>query len=206
MLHTVPLQSLLDWLSKPQGPTLMKASVKAAPYKALAIAVTKRMLYEESPPLVGVGLVYKPHYIFTMPYSADYVHLNIWHSAGSNKESENWFEAPHLLFVDIAVQHPILLDLAPKETMKGTGEPASPFSFRGFRHHTVWTQQPGGEMAHHIPFPHLLRENTSSLIEQESEKFPLSLVQGQKIAIVLRPPAKDHWDIASDLVLPLTLN
>ena len=143
------------------------------------------------------------------------MHLNIWHSAGSNKESENWLEAPRLLFVDIsemseflpvAVRHPVLLDVASKETMKGTGEPAPPFSFRGFRLHTVWTQQPGGEMAHHIPFPHLLGESTLSRIEHESEKFLPSLVQGQKIAIDLRPPAKDHWNIASDLVLPLTLN
>ena len=29
MLHTVPLQSLLDWLSKPKGPTLVEASVAA---------------------------------------------------------------------------------------------------------------------------------------------------------------------------------
>ena len=61
MLHTVPLQSLLDWLFKPTGPTLLEAYEIVAPYKALEIAVIKRMLYEEKPPLVGVGLVYKPH-------------------------------------------------------------------------------------------------------------------------------------------------
>ena len=89
MLHTVPLQSLLDWLFKPKGPTLVEASETASPYKALAIAVTKRMLYEEKPPLVGVSLVYKPHYISTVPLSAAYMHLNVWHSAASNEESEN---------------------------------------------------------------------------------------------------------------------
>ena len=77
MLCTVPLQSLLDWLSKPKGPTLVEASETAAPYKTLAIAVTKRMLYEEKPPLVGVGLVYKLHYIPTVPFSAAYMHLNV---------------------------------------------------------------------------------------------------------------------------------
>ena len=137
MLHTVPLQSHLDWLSKPQGPTLVEASVKAVPYKALAIAVTKRTLYEEKAPLVEMGLVYKPHYISTVLFSAAHMHLNVWHSAGSNEESENWLDAPYLLFVDIcemsdvipvAVRHPILLDLASKEAMGGTGEPVSPFS------------------------------------------------------------------------------
>ena len=102
MLCTVPLQSLLDWLSKPKGPNLVEASVKVAPYKALAIAVTKRMLYEEKPPLVGVGLLYKPHYISMVLFSAAYMHLNVWHSAGSNEELENRLDAPRLLFVDIS--------------------------------------------------------------------------------------------------------
>ena len=67
----------------------MEASATVAPYKALAIAVTRRLLYEEKPPLVGVGLVYKPQYIPTVPFSAAYMHLKVWHSAASNEESEN---------------------------------------------------------------------------------------------------------------------
>ena len=138
MLCTVPLQSLLDWLFKPKGPTLMEASVKVAPYKALAIAVTKRTLYEEKSPLVGVGLFYKPHYISTVPFSTAYMHLNVWHSAASNEESENWLDAPRLLFMNISemsdvipvtVRHPILLNLISKETTGGTSEPVSPLSF-----------------------------------------------------------------------------
>ena len=173
MLCTVPLQSLLDWLSKPKGPTLMETSTKAVPYKALTIAVTKRMLYEK-PPLVGVGLVYRLHYVSTVPFSAAYMHLNVWHSAASKEESENRLDAARLLFVDIsemsdvipvAVRHPILLDLTSQEAVEGTGEPMSPLSFRGFRLHTTWTQTPGGEMTHHIPFPHFLGESNSSLIE-----------------------------------------
>ena len=214
MLCTMPLQSLLDWLFKPKGPTLMEASVKVAPYKALAIAVTKRMLYEEKPPLVGVGLVYKPHYISTVLFSAAYMHLNVWHSAASNEESENQLDAPRLLFVSISemsdvvpvtVRHPILLDLTSKETMGGTSEPVSPLSFRGFRLHTTWTQPPGGEMTHHISLPHFLGNSNSSLIRYESEKFPQGLVQGQKIAIDLKAPAEDHWNIALDPILPWML-
>ena len=102
MLCTVPLQSLLDWLFKSRGPTLVEASETVAPYKALAIAVTKRMLYEEKPPLVGVGLVYKPNYVPTMPFSAVYMHLNVWHSAASNEESENRLDGPRLLLMNIS--------------------------------------------------------------------------------------------------------
>ena len=146
MLCTMPLQSLLNWLFKPRDPTLVEASETAAPYKALAIAVTKRTLYEEKPPLVGVGLVYKPSYVPTMPFSAAYMHLNVWHSAASNKESENRLGEPHFLLMNIsemsdvipvAVRHPILLDLTSQEVMGGTHEPVSPLSFRGFRLHTT---------------------------------------------------------------------
>ena len=211
----MPLQSLLDWLSKPKGPNLVEASVAAVPDKALALVVTKRMLYGEKPPLVGVGLVYKLHYISTVPFSVAYMQLNVWHSAGSNEESEDRLSASHLLFVNISemsdvipvvVQHPVLLDAASKEAMEDVGDPMSPLSFRGFRLHTVWTQQPGGELASHITFLHFLGESSLSLLEYKSEKFPQGLRQGQKRVLSLKPPSTDHWNIASDLALPLTLD
>ena len=215
VLRTVPLQSLLDWLSKPKGPNLVEASVAAAPEKALVLAVTKKMLYAEEAPLVSVGFMYKPHFVSKVPFSATYVQLNVWHSAGSNKELGDKLTASHLIFMSISemsdvipvvVQHPILLDVASKEAMEDIGEPMSPLSFRGFRLHTVWTQQPGGGLAHGIPFPHFLGEGISSLLEYESEKFPWGLRQGQKRVLGLKPPSPDHWSIALDLVLPLALD
>ena len=61
-------------------------------------------------------------------------------------------------------------------------------------------------MACNIPFPCFLGEGTSSLLEYESEKFPRGLRQGQKRALGLKPPSPDHWNITSDLVLPLALD
>ena len=177
MLRTVPLQSLLDWLSKAKGPNLVEASVAVAPERALVLVVSKKMLYEEKPPLVGVGLMYKPHYISPVPFSAAYMQLNIWHSAGSNRVSEDKLTASRLLFVSIsemsdaipvALQHPVLLDVASREAMEETGEPVSPLSFRGFRLHTAWTQQPGGELTCHIAFPCFLGEGNSSTLKYES--------------------------------------
>ena len=215
VLHTVPLQSLLDWLSKSKGPNLVEASVAVVREKALVLVVTKKVLCAEELPLVGVGLVYKPHYVSMVPFSAAYLQLNIWHSAGSDKESEDKLTASGLVFVSISemsnvipvvVQHPVLFDVASKEAVEDTGKPISPLSFRGFRLHTVWTQQLGGGLARNVPFPHFLGESSLSLLEYESEKFPWGLKQGQKRVLNLKSPSPDHWNIALDLVLPLTLN
>ena len=215
MLCAVPLQSLLDRLSQPKGPNLVEASAAAAPDKALVLAVTKRMLYGEDTPLVGVGLVYKPHYISTEPFSAAYMHLHVWHALGSSVELANKLSSSCLIFVTVsemsdvipvASQHPILLDVATKETIMRTGEPMAPLSLRGFRLHTVWNRPPGGDLVHQVAFPRLLGEATMSMLEYEQEKFPQSVLQGSKMAINLGPPSSDHWNIVSDLILPLAID
>ena len=95
--------------------------------------------------------MYKLHYISTEPFSAAYMHLHVWHTAGSNAESEDKLNSSRLLFVNISemsgvipvvVQHPVLLDVVTKEAMMKTGEPMAPLHSRGFRLHTIWTQQP----------------------------------------------------------------
>ena len=111
-----------------------------------------------------------------------------------------WWRLP------VAAQHPVLLDVATKETMTRTGEPMAPLYFRGFRLHTIWIQQPGGDLVHQIAFPHFLGKSTLSLLEYEPEKFPQGLMHGPKMVITLRPLSDDHWNIASDLVLPLAMD
>ena len=215
VLHAVPLQNLLDWLSQPKGPHLVEASTAAVPDRALVLVVTKRMLYGEETPLVGVGLVYKPHYISMEPFSATYMHLHVWHATGSSVESANKLSSSCLIFVTIskmsdvipvAAQHPILLDVAIKDTMTRTGEPMAPLSFRGFRLHTVWTQQSGGDLVCQVTFPRLLGEATTSMLEYEQEKFPQGLMQAPKMVINLGSPSSNHWNIVSDLVLLLTID
>ena len=215
VLHAVPLQSLLDWLLQPKGPNLVEASAAAAPDKALVLAVTKHMLYGEDTPFVGVGLVYKPHYISTEPFSVAYMHLHVWHAAGSSVESANRLSSSHLILVivsemsgmiPVASQHRVFLDVATKETMERTGEPMAPLSFQGFRLHTVWNRPPGGDPVHQVTFPRLLGEATAPMLEFEQEKFPQSLLQGPKMAINLGPPSSNHWNIDSDFILPLTVD
>ena len=212
IFQTVPLQVLLDWLSKPKGPHLVEASGAATPKKALAITVTRQMLYGDEAPLVGVRLVYKPHYISMEPFSAAYMHLHVWHMAGSQVESEDKLTSSRLLFVSISemssvlpvvVQHPVLLDVATREMLTKTDEPLAPLQFRGFRLHTVWTQQPGEDFIRQVAFPRFLGEAISPMLEYEPERIPQELTQGQKMAVNLRPLSNNHWNIISDLILPL---
>ena len=157
VLRTLSLRVLLDWLSKPKGPHLVEATGGANPDRALAIAVMRRMLYENEMPLVGVGVVYKPHYISTEPFSSAYMRLNEWHKAGSQAESEDKITSSQLLFVSpsemssmlpVALQHPILLDMASRDMLEVSEEPLAPAQLRGFRIHTIWTQQPGEDLTH----------------------------------------------------------
>ena len=38
----------------------------------------------------------------TVPFSAAYMHLNVWHSAASDEESENRLDEPCLPFMNIS--------------------------------------------------------------------------------------------------------
>ena len=162
ILHMVSLSILLDWLSKPKGPHLVEAVSGANPKKALAIGVTKHMLYENEVPLVGVGLMYKPHYISMKPFSAAYMCLNEWHKAGSQSVSEDRITSSKLLFINpsevssvlpMVLQHPILLDVASREMLEVSEEPPALVQLRGFRLHTLWSRQPGGDLIHQVGFP-----------------------------------------------------
>ena len=104
------------------------------------------MLYENKTPLVGVGSVYKPHYISTEPFSSAYMRLNEWHKVGSQTESEDKITSSRLLFVSpsevssmlpVALQHPVLLDMASRDMLEVSEEPPAPAQLRGFRLHTI---------------------------------------------------------------------
>ena len=114
----------------------------AASEKALVLAATRCMLYGEDPLYVGVGLVYKPHYISTESFCTAYMHLNVWHAAAS----EDKLDSSHFILVTVsemsdvipvAAPHPVFLDMGYKEAMEKTGKPLAPLWFRGFRLHTV---------------------------------------------------------------------
>ena len=164
VLCTAPLKSLLEWLVKPRGHHLVEATMGGVPEKALVLAATKRTLYQEDPPYVGVGLVYKPHYISTESFCHAYMHLNVWHAAALSEDSTDKLDHPRFILVSIsetsdvvpdALPHPLFLEVVDMEAVEETGEPLAPCCFRGFRLHTVWNPPTGEVPTHQITFPQL---------------------------------------------------
>ena len=123
-LRSVPLPSLLFWLSRPKCSNLVEATVQAEEVKttsacqSMAIAVSKEMLYKDRCPLVGVGLVYTPPYLPQVPFSVAYMNLCEWRDA--QVASENWLVGTRLMFIHaseaseflpVAEGHPVLWDV-----------------------------------------------------------------------------------------------
>ena len=142
----------------------MEATTAAAPEKALVLATTKHMLYGEDPLYVGVGLVYKPHYISTESFSTAYMHLHVWHAAGSSEDLPDKLDSSRFILVTVlkmsdvvpvAVPHPIFLDVGNKEAMKKWVNPWLPSGFEISGSILCGAGRLGGEPVHQIAFPHL---------------------------------------------------
>ena len=130
MLRSISLKNVLEWLAKPKGPNLVEAPVCSAPEKALVLAATKRMLYMEDPPSVGVGLVYKPPYVSMESFCHAYMHLNVWHAAASDQDSTDKLDFSRFILVSIsetsevmpdALLHPLFLDVIDREAVEEMG-------------------------------------------------------------------------------------
>ena len=215
VLRSLPLKNVLEWLAKPKGPNLVEDPMGSVPEKALVLATTKHMLYTEDTPSVGVGLVYKPHYVSTESFCRAYMHLNVWHAAATDQDSTDKLDSSCFILVSIsetsevvpdALLHPLFLDVIDKEAVEEMGEPLAHHSFRGFRLHTVWNWLPGQEPVHQIAFPRLRGDTTVPLLKHVPEKHPPNLRQGPKVAIPLKSPSSRHWNIDSDLTFDLVVD
>ena len=171
------------------------------PEKALVLAATKRTIYGEDLPSVGVGLVYKPHYVSTESFCHAYMHLNVWHAAASNEDSADKLDSSHFILVSISEMSEVMPDALLQPLW-----PLAPHWFWGFRLHTVWSRPLGEEPIHQIAFPRLRGDTTAPMLEHELEEFPLSMRQGPKVAIPLRPPSSRHWNIDSDLIFTIVVD
>ena len=217
-LRSVPLPSLLFWLSRPKTSNLVEATILAEEVKttsacrSMAIAVSEEMLYKDRCPLVGVGLVYTPPYLPQVPFSVAYMNLCEWRDAPV--ASENWLVGTRLMFIHaseaseflpVAEGHPVLLDASATEVLGDIETSVSPLSLRGFQLHTVLVPLAEGGNARNIVLPRFQGGNSSALILYDEETVPLELGPQPPMRISLCAPSQDHWTIGLDTVFPSTI-
>ena len=219
VLRSVPLPSLLFWLSRPKGSNLVKATIPAeevrttSACRSMAIAVFEEMLYKDRCPLVGVGLVYTPPYLPQVPFSVAYMNLCEWRDAPET--SENRLVGVRLMFIHaseasgflpVATGHPILLDASATEVLGDIETSVSPLSLRGFQLHTVFAPLADGSKARNIVFsPRFQGGSTSALILYDKETVSPELGLQPPMGISLCAPSQDHWTIVLDTVFPSTI-
>ena len=217
-LRSVPLPSLLFWLSRPKGSNLVEATIPAeevrttSACRSMAIAVSKEMLYKDRCPLVGVGLVYMLPYLPQVPFSVAYMNLCEWRDA--QVASENWLMGTRLMFIHaseaseflpVAEGHPVLLDASTTEVLGDIETSALPLSLRGFQLHTVLVPLAEGGKARNIVSPRFQGGNASALILYDEETVSPELGPQPPMRISLCAPSQDHWTIVLDTVFPSTI-
>ena len=217
-LCSVPLPSLLFWLSRPKGSNLVEATILAEEVRmtsacqSMAIAVSEEMLYKDKCPLVGVGLVYTLPYLPQVPFSVAYMNLCEWRD--TQVASENWLVGTRLMFIPtseaseflpVAEGHPVLLDASATEVLGDIETSASPLSLRGFQLHTVLVLLAEGGKARNIVSPRFQGGNASALILYDEETVSPELGPQPPMRISLCAPSQDHWTIVLDTVFPSTI-
>ena len=217
-LRSVPLPSLLFWLSRLKGSNLVEATIPAeevrttSACRSMAIAVSEEMLYKDRCPLVGVGLVYMPPYLPQVPFSVAYMNLCEWRD--TPVASENWLVGTRLMFIHaseaseflpVAEGHPVLLDASTTEVLGDIETSASPLSLRGFQLHTVLVPLAEGGKARNIVSPRFQGGNASALILYDEETVSPELGPQPPMRISLCAPSQDHWTIVLDTVFPSTI-
>ena len=218
MLRSVPLPSLLFWLSKPKGSNLVEATTPVAEVRttsacrSMAIAVSEEMLYKDRCPLVGADLVYTPPYLPQVPFSVAFMNLCMWQDAA--EVPENRLVGTRLMFIHaseasgflpVAEGHPILLDASATEVLDDIETSVSPLSLRGFQLHTAFAPLHDGSKAHNIVSPRFQGGNTSALIPYDEETVSPELQPQPPMEISLCAPSQDHWTIVLDTAFPSTI-
>ena len=93
-----------------------------------------------------------------------------------------------------------------REVVIDTKESVSPLCLRGFKLHSLFMRLSDGTELHQVTFPRLQGDVCMTLVTYEGEAFPSTLRHHLKMEIDLQRPAEDHWNVASDRVLPATMD
>ena len=217
-LRSVPLPSLLSWLSRPKGCNLVEATMPpeevrmTSACRSMAIAVSREMLYKDKCPLVGVGLMYTPPYLPQVQFSVAYMNLCGWRDAA--EEPEDRLVGTRLMFIHaseasrflpVAEGHPVLLDASTTEVLSDIETSVSPLLLRGFKLHTVLVPLTEGDRARNIILPRFQGGRASTLILYDEETVSPELGPQPPMRISLCAPSQDHWTIVLDTVFSSTI-
>ena len=205
-LHAVKVESLLDWLSKPQGPELIDSHSEppSTPYMAVAIGVDPNFLYENSKGAwVGLGLVFKPYYMKTLSF------------AEAGKLLGNWVSDPDkslakACFILISVsdrseilphcgEHPTYLDFISKEKSTAMSAGGVLQEFRCFR--LPRALAPHSKMSKEyflcIGYPRH-PGGVATLINPIASKRKHPVFIKEILSFKVAAPSPDHWAFEED--------
>ena len=217
-LRSVPLPSLLSWLSRPNCCNLVGGYYSGRGGEDdISLSVdghssVRRDAVQDRCPLVGVGLVYTPPYLPRIPFSVAFMNLCVWRDA--QVASENWLVGTRLMFIHaseaseflpVAEGHPVLLDASTTEVLGDIETSVSPLLLRGFQLHTVRVPLTEGGNTRNIVSPRFQGGNSSALILYDEETVPPELGPQPPMRISLCAPSQDHWTIVLDTVYPSTI-
>ena len=134
------MESLLDWLSSPEGPDLIDShsDPPTTPYMALAVSLDPYFLYQNPKGVVaGIGLIFKPYYISMVPFesASDII-------SKCMNGPDKCLIKPCLIFLSVSDRsnilphcgsHPAFLDVVSKEKSEARPSGGSLADFRCFQ-------------------------------------------------------------------------
>ena len=208
-LRTAPLESLLEWLTKPIGPQLVEAVLTDSSYTALVLLLTPGALYDSDSPRVGLGLLYKAPHIKTVSFAKAFFNLK----TTSEAEVDKRITDPHLIFIQIdeastvipfPYVQPLFLDVATPKDITSSTKPRSPCKFKGFKLHKVIYIEEEGQMTQ-VAYPCLGGDSKSHFLHYQEQKIKPELHNQPMESVELAASDREHWSIREDPVYPACL-
>ena len=212
-IHTVMLDSILNWLLRPQGSVLSEGPTRdkngQIPCRVLAIIAEPSFLYDASGqpvefPVVGLGIVFKPPYVRHVSFSTAYFYLSQWREKKATGISEE-----RMMFVNIASDcdlgphmepYPLWLDFATKKLREELQEVFPLCWFRGFKLHQVVIVPPDNPKGGIAPFVYVPRcGEDEPFLSPSVPDVQLTELENQGTwDLRLALPSKEHWSLLED--------
>ena len=220
-IHTVMLDSILNWLLRPQGSVLTEGPTRdkndQIPRRVLAIIAEPSFLYDADGqpvefPVVGLGIVFKPPYVRHVSFSTAYFYLSQWKEKKATGISEE-----KMMFINIASDcdlgphvepYPLWLDFTTKQLREELKEVFPLCWFRGFKLHQVVIVPPDNPKGGVAPFVYVPRCGVDEpFLSPSVPDIPLTELEDRGTwDLRLAPPSAEHWSLLEDKAFPLHIS